>query len=427
MDSVDARYHGSDGPVIVSHGKIETPLQAAFVQGGVELGYRAEDYNGPRQLGAFSAVQTTTKGGIRWSAASAYLRPAMHRPNLDILPEAHVTRILFNGTKAIGVSYLHNGRLLNVFATREVLLSAGSIASPQLLLLSGIGPQEHLEQLGIPVIADLPVGQNLQDHIMLYSPEWTLTEPVSCRSLKKSSFWSYLQYILFGVGDASRGNHMLAEGFVPLEGGNSVQLQLLGNLIGVNTIAADNFRRRINVDKDIFWKLFGNMENQEGFSIILIQTHPQSVGYIRLSSRDPLDHPEIEPNYFSFEEEVKTMRQGIRVIQKLLKTKPFLDLGSRQHHVTHPHCASNQYDSDAYWECYLRNLAVTGFHPVGTCEMGGQGDQSAVVGPDLRVKGVRGLRVIDASIMPTHISGNINAAVIMIAEKAADLISNTPY
>ena len=375
-------------------------------------------------------MQQTTKYGIRWSTASAYLRPAMFRTNLDIVTGAHVTGLLWDGSTADGVSFVRGGQLQKVLAQKEVLLSAGSVGSPQLLMLSGVGPRDQLEKLGIPVVADLPVGENLRDHLNLFGPEWTLQEATACKYLVDTPFWGYLKYLLFGAGDAA-SCHLLAEGFVAIGDSTvdgvtrAVQIQMMGNLIGANVDILHKYEGMLNVEPRVFEALFGGMQGKHGMSSILIQTYPGSSGYIRLKSRDPFEYPEIEPNYFSNYQDVVTFREGIRKVQELFATQGFRKLGAKQHHVVHPDCKGHDYDSDPYWECYLRHMATTGFHPIGTCKMGRHGDQSAVVDPQLRVLGVRGLRVVDASVMPSHISGNINAATIMIAEKAADMIKQS--
>ena len=286
----------------------------------------------------------------------------MHRPNLDILTGAHVTRIHWDGITAAGVSFERGGRLQKVLVKKEILLSAGSVGSPQLLMLSGVGPREQLEQLRVPVVADLPVGENLQDHLHLFGPEWTIQEPVSMKYLPDSYFWSKMSYFLLGTGDAASA-HVIAEGFVTTRDRSHdnpdgldqpLQIQLFGNLIGGNIDLFHDFQAIINYKPEIHQTVYGGMIGKEGFCVMLIQTHPRSSGYIHLKSGDPFEYPEIEPNYFSDPLDVEALIRGIRIAQKLFATKEFKKLGAKQHHVVHPDCKRHEYDSDPYWECYYR-------------------------------------------------------------------------
>nr|CAH7724673.1 unnamed protein product [Callosobruchus chinensis] len=298
-------YHGTGGMLTVQESPWRTPLVLAFLEAGAEMGYPIRDINGADQAG-FMIAQGTIRRGSRCSTAKAFLRPIKRRHNLDIALNAHVTRILINPStkRAFGVEFIRKGRKQVVMARKEVIMSAGSLNTPQILMLSGVGPKQELTKHGIPVLADLPVGENLQDHVAMGGLTFMIDKPVS--------------------------------------------------------IVQDRF-----------------------------QAFPMTMQYIAIN---------------------------------ISESRAFKRFGSRLHRIPFPNCKHLQFASDAYWECHIRTISMTIYHPVGTCKMGPDSDKEAVVDPRLRVYGVSGLRVIDASIMPTIPSGNTNAPAIMVGEKGADLI-----
>lgn len=388
-----SEFHGVGGPLRVEDLRTVNPLSRAFVAAAIESGLRGnEDFNGREQDGA-GFYQVTQKRGHRWSAADAYLRPRRSYPNLTILPHAHVTQILLAKYRATGVEYVRDGRESAVYADREVLLCAGAVNSPQLLMLSGIGPAKHLEELGIEVHLDLPgVGENLQDHLFL-PVSYECPKPVSL--IAASSFSSLLGYMLFRRGMLT-SNVAESGGFV---------------------------RTRPDADRPNLQFLFGAAfylnhglvrPKDHGFSIGPTLLRPESRGRIRLRGTFPMDQPRIEPDYLSRDSEVEVMVAGIELARRIAAANPLRTYCGKEV------VPGADIKSRGEIAGYVRDAAETTYHPVGTCKMGT--DAMAVVDARLAVRGIQGLRVVDASIMPTITSGNTNAPVIMIAEKAADLI-----
>jgi len=387
-----SQYHGIDGPLHVADLRYCNPLSHAFVEAGVELGHsRNDDFNGAAQEGV-GFYQVTQKKGRRWSAADAYLRPARKRPNLTVHTGAQASRILIEGGRAAGVEYRCDGRMTRAQASREVILCGGAVNSPQLLMLSGIGPADSLRALGIPVVADLAgVGQNLQDHV-LTGVAYVCTQPISLTSAERLD--NVVEYLLFRRGKLS-SNIAEAGGFVSMDpSATAPDLQF-------------HFAPVYFVDHG-----FTTPEGH-GFSLGPTVLRPKSRGRIALKSRDPLSPPAIQPNYLADDADLRLLIEGMRLARRLVESRAFDPYRGVQF-------LGPEDDTDEAITTYLRERTETLYHPVGTCTMGS--DALAVVDSRLCVRGVAGLRVADASIMPTLVSGNTNAPTIMIAEKAADMI-----
>jgi choline dehydrogenase len=390
-------FHGDAGPLHVSNGRSVNPLFRAFVEAGKEAGHPVtKDFNGYAQEG-FGPYQLTIHEGRRWSAASAYLKPVLDRPNLKIESNALVSRVLFEGKRAAGVEFVQNKQTKQVRADQEVILSGGAVNSPQTLLLSGIGPAETLKQFGIGVVADLKgVGQNLQDHLDC-SIQYESTQPITLYSAMKPANMvkTGLQYLLFGTGVAT------SQG---LETGAFIKSRpdLEHPDLQYHFIAAlmfDHTRRKAD---------------RHGFMAHVCQLRPQSRGYISIKSTDPNVAPIIQPNYLEAEEDRRALREGVKMARDVFAQKAF-DAYRGPELMPGAHVRN-----DDQIDAYIRETAETIYHPVGTAKMGN--DNMSVVDGQLRVHGVEGLRVIDASVMPTLVSGNTNAPTIMIAEKASDMI-----
>jgi choline dehydrogenase len=386
-------YHGIGGPLNVADLRSRNPLSHAFIAAGVECGLRDnEDFNGPLQEGV-GWFQVTQRGGQRHSAAAAYLRPARHRRNLSIRTHAHVGRVLIDRQRAVGVLLRERGRPERVRASREVLLCAGSVNSPQLLMLSGIGPAEHLRKLGIAVVVDLPgVGENLQDH---------LSVGTACACLKPitidgaGTVGNVVRYLLHRQGPLT-SNVAEAGGFITTCPDSSApDLQLF---FAPAYFLNHGFRR----------------PEGHGFTVVAALLRPQSRGRITLASSDPADPPVIDPEYLREKADLRTLLEGLRWCRRVTHTAALAPFRGPEIAPGAAVCGK------AALVDAIRRTAETCYHPVGTCKMGE--DPLAVVDASLRVHGVAGLRVVDASVMPTIVRGTINAPTLMIAEKAADLI-----
>ncbi len=385
-------YHGTGGLLNVADLRCINPLSHAFVAAGVEAGWlRNDDFNGSTQSG-FGFYQVTQKNGQRHSAAAAYLTNILHRKNLIVQTNAVVTRIIFSGKKVIGVTYIHNGVEHQISVAKEVILSGGTINSPQLLMLSGIGPADHLRSLDIPLVLDLPgVGKNLQDHLCV-PVAYQCTQSISLAGAER--FDNFLKYLLFKRGSLTT-NVAEAGGFIKTD----PELKYTNLQFHFTPVYFLNHG---------FTKPPGH-----GFTIAPTLLYPESKGNIYLRSNNPLEPPIIQPNYFSREADLKVLLTGIRISRQIIKM-PAFDKFRGSEFVPSLHI-----QTDAEIADFIRSHVQSLYHPVGTCKMGN--DDMAVVNSQLQVHGVEGLRVVDASIMPTIVGGNTNALTIAIAEKAADM------
>jgi choline dehydrogenase len=388
-----SEFHGVGGPVNVADPRYVNPLTRAFLAAAEEIGIaRNSDFNGAEQDGA-ALYQVTQKDGARWSAADGYLQPARERSNLTVLTGAHATRVLMEGKRAVGVAFLRGGVAEEACADREVILAGGTVNSPQLLMLSGIGPASELKAAGISTMHDLPgVGKNLQDHPMV-SVAYLCTQKISLDGAE--TLGNFLRWLVWKNGPLA-SNVAEAGLFLRTRVGLAVpDLQLL---FGPAYYRGHGLVRR--------------KEHCFGFGPTLIT--PESRGEISLRSANPLDAPAIRANYLSTGADLRTMIAGVRLARRLAHAKSFDQFRGEE---LHPGAAMT---SDAEIAEFLRNELETLYHPVGTCKMGVDG--LAVVDAQLRVRGIEGLRVVDASIMPRVPAGNTNAPVMMIAEKASEMI-----
>jgi choline dehydrogenase len=390
--------HGAGGPLAVSDVSEPHPLCEAFIDASVQAGFpRTEDFNGKSQEGA-GYFQLTARNGRRISTAAGYLRQARKRPNLTVATGALASRILFEGRRATGVEYRQGASLHTAQANVEVIVAGGAFNSPQLLQLSGVGPAEHLRSLGIPVIADMPgVGADLQDHYQVRM-QYRCTEPITMNDVVNSwhrRIGAGLRYVLsrkgmltIGAGYAGAFLRTRPELETP-----DVQIHFI--IFSAETTGA-------------------NLHPFPGFIASVCQLRPESRGYVRIKSSDPAMPPAIQPRYLSSRFDRDTTVDGM----KLLRT--IMGRPAMQHYIAEERAPGPACTSDADLLAYARATGTTVFHPTSTCRMGA--DPAAVVDERLRVHGFGGLRVIDASVMPTLVSGNTNAGIVMIAEKGADMI-----
>ncbi|XP_046979490.1 glucose dehydrogenase [FAD, quinone]-like [Schistocerca americana] len=423
----NSRYHATGGLLTVQESPWHTPLALAFVQAGQQLGYEHRDCNGERQTG-FMVAQGTIRRGSRCSTAKAFLRPVRLRHNLHVALRAHATRLLVHPhtAAAYGVEFVRDGVRQAVLARREVVVSAGAINSPQLLMLSGIGPAEHLRELGIPVVRDLKVGHNLQDHVGLGGLTFLIDEPVAIVQNRLQAVPVTMNYVLNERGPMTTLGGLEAIAFVktPLANASAdwPDIQFHFAPASINSDGGARVRKVLGLTERVYDAVYRPIANRDAFSILPLLLRPRSRGRVRLRSADPRHYPLIDANYFADPHDVATLVEGVKMAVRTGLAPAFRRYGARLHSLPLPNCRHHEFASDAYWECAVRTISMTIYHPVGTCKMGPASDPEAVVDARLRVYGVRGLRVVDASVMPTIASGNTNAPVIMIAEKAADMI-----
>jgi choline dehydrogenase len=405
-------YRGGDGPLATRYGTLRNPLYRAFVEAAREAGYaETEDVNGFRQEG-FGRMDMTVKDGVRWSAANAYLKPAMRRPNLSVRTGALATRILFEGRRATGVAYRRGGGEHIARARRAVILAGGPINSPQLLKLSGVGPAAELASHGIAVVHDLPgVGENLQDHLEFYF-QVACKEPITLYSsmnpLAKALIG--MRWLLFKDGLGAT-NHFETCGFIRSRAG-----------VRYPDIQYHFLPLAVTYDGQ-------GLASEHGFQAHVGPMRSKSRGWVRLRSRDPMDKPKVLFNYMSHPDDWTEMRACVRLTREIFGQKAFDRYRGRE---IQP---GADVVSDAAIDAFVRDKVESAYHPSCTCRMGSPKDPMAVVDPTTRVIGLEGLHVVDSSIMPSITTGNLNAPTIMIGEKAADLIrgrpplpaSNAPY
>lgn len=389
----ESDLHGTGGPLDVADLRSVNPLSSAFVDAAVEAGFpRNADFNGPVQDGA-GFYQVTQRNGKRASASTAFLAPVRSRPNLTVRTNCHVTRVVIEDAVATGVEWAHDGQRDTERAGREVILSGGTINSPQLLMLSGVGPADHLRDLHLPVAVDLPgVGQNLHDHLLV-PVIYESTQPVSMASA--GSIRDLASYFLLGKGPLS-SNIAEAGGFARSKA----------------DLASPDLQ--FNCAPVYFMTRGHEMPEGHGFSLSTQILNPASRGAIRLRSSDPFAPPVIQPNYLADESDLELFVEGVRRARDISQAGPFDEFRGAE---VWP---GPERTSDDELKAFIRATAEGAMHPVGTCRMGI--DDEAVVDPSLRVRGIQGLRVVDASIMPVITRGNTNAPAMMIAEKGADLI-----
>jgi 4-pyridoxate dehydrogenase len=400
-------YRGADGPLAVQSCRYQDPLIGAFADAGRSAGHPwTDDYNGETQLG-FSRLQMTIGAGRRSSSATAYLRPALKRPNLRVEVHALARRILFEGRRAVGIEY-HQGNVPRTArAERELILCGGVINTPQLLMLSGVGESDELQRHGIAVTAALPgVGRNLQDHVSVILMYHRREPGPFLRMMRYDRIARELaRAYFFGSGFAA---DVPGGGVAFLKSRTELALPDIQLLLTAAPLGAWPYLQPFKAPF------------KDGFACRIVMLHPESRGRVTLQSTDPAAHPRIQQRFLATDPDWQAVRAGVAIARELA-AQP-----SMQRYIAREFAPGEEQRSAVDIDAHIRNTAITVHHPAGTCKMGSDTDPLAVVDTELKVRGTEALRVVDASVMPDLPSGNINAAVLMIAEKAADLIAGRP-
>lgn len=397
----ESAWRGADGPVGTQWAKTRDPLYDAWIEAAQQIGLPiTDDYNGPQPVG-FGRGQYTIRNGRRSSAANAFLKPNRNRPNLTVHTRAHASRILMNGTTATGIEYLHRGRTVTATANSEVLLAGGVFNSPQLLMLSGIGPAAHLREHGIDCLVDLPVGKNLQDHLV-GTIEWTRTAE-TCKFREDLRFdkvaVSMIRAYLFGTGPATvvpGGMHAFLKS-APDKEVADLEFLFRGAPLNANP-----------------WFPVIKPKYVDGYAIRAAIVHPESRGEVRLRSTDPRDPLVLDFRFLSAENDMILLREGFKLARETANQKAMTRFAGQEI------SPGPNVRTDAEIEEFLRNTVATVEHPACTCPMGTGPD--CVLDPDMRVRGTEKLRVVDGSALPDLTSAHINSTILMMAEKASDMI-----
>ncbi|XP_055845372.1 glucose dehydrogenase [FAD, quinone]-like [Episyrphus balteatus] len=425
----DSQYHNYSGEYISNEDvKYRTEIPKALIQGCQDAGLDYIDYNDPTTGEGCSYTQADTRNGRRYSAFRAYIEPVQaDRPNLHVLPNALVTRILINlDTKtAYGVEFEYNGEKYTILASKEVILSAGPFHSAQLLIVSGIGPEETLKEIDVPLVLDLPVGKTLRDHTSHIGPLFTLNTTLQTLFIDRITPIDITEFLagspstrvstLSGVEASAYINSNLTEGL-----NRDVELISVSATISVDygTI----FKEVINMRDDVYNKVYKPTEGVELFGFLTMLYYPESTGSLWVTSSDVKIPPKIDPNYYSESIDVEKILEGIKRSIEITSMPGMQAINATLIRTKVPGCEKMEFESDDYWRCSIRAYAFSLHHYSATCKMGPASDDTSVVDSDLIVHGMNGLRVIDTSVVPNSIGGHMSAVGYMIGEKGADIL-----
>ncbi|XP_055541000.1 glucose dehydrogenase [FAD, quinone]-like [Wyeomyia smithii] len=426
--NISNHYHGTDGLLDVRFVPYRTPMSRIFVDSLRELGMKElVDYDGERQLGV-SFLHTNQRNGQRLSASAAFIEPIEYRLNLHILTNARATKILIDpkSKTTYGVEFVHKKKRYAVIAKKEVILAAGGLQSAQLLMLSGIGPTDKLETVGIPVVQNLPVGQLLYDHLYFTGISFVTNTQNFTLHVDRVVTLPMLVNYFSGNGTLTIPGGVEVIGFLNTRESNRDTVPDI-ELIFVNgspgSDKGSGIRRGLRL-KDEVYDIYRPLESgdRDAFTVNIVLLHPKSRGYMELKNSNPFQWPRFFTNFLKEDEDVETLLRGIRRVLQILDTPTMKRYGAKLHDIPLPNCAHIQFASDDYWRCALRTQATSMYHQTGTCKMGPTSDPEAVVSSELRVHGISNLRVADVSIIPVTFSGHPAATAYMIGEKCASII-----
>ncbi|NP_001136328.2 glucose-methanol-choline (gmc) oxidoreductase [Nasonia vitripennis] len=407
---------GNGGPLYVNDQTLHSELSDAILKGVRQLLYPIGNINEELSTG-FMKVQLTIKDGERWSTDRILY--GNRKKRLRIMINSLVHKILFQGSKAVGIQFSRQRQTFKALASKGVIVSAGAVGSPKLLMLSGVGPKEHLNNLKIQTVADLPVGHNLMDHLITGLDLITLKKNIAMSIVDLLNPYSMLEYYLHGTGPwTSGGVNVLGTFHSKFQKDmlSEPDLQIMTFPVGISQDNGILMKKNLRIIDETYDEYFAPLAYQTTISVAPVLLHPKSKGEIRLKSPDPFDAPVIDPKYLSNEEDLLKLIDGIYFVKKLIKTDAMKKLGAELYKKPFPGCENIVFDTLEYWKCYVSHLTMTTYHFAGTCQMGN------VVNSDFGVYKTSNLFVVDASVLPKLPSGNINAPIVMLAEKAAKLL-----
>ncbi|XP_072379187.1 glucose dehydrogenase [FAD, quinone]-like [Diabrotica undecimpunctata] len=413
---VDLSYHGTNGPLTVEHAVIHHPLTNLFLDANRDLGINITDYNSPSQIGA-SVTQLYTNKGRREDMGSIFVTPFLERRNLKVLTGSYVTKVVINKESKIAESviFTKGGKTYNVRANKEIIISGGAITSPQILMLSGVGPKRHLEDVGVDVIQNLEVGSRFKEHALtgnLYFSS-NLSTPIE-------SIEDQLRDFLNNTGSLTSASTLSQSvGFYNLEKRDG---HLPNVAMFIDTHQTSIFEQKILKWKDDYYETLSNIKLGNPFRFMILHMTTKSDGTIRLKSNDPFDYPLINPNLLTDQRDRTQVYRAIKFLFKMIETPTFKKFNLKFATPTLAACNHCKYNSKKCWECFMKELTMPGYHPMSSCPMGADPSKGAVVDNNLKVFGVNKLRVADASVFPGPISGYPSINCLVIGEKLADVI-----